>query len=116
MELEIKDGDYVFGSLGTLSHIDGSEALLQRVLFRLTAHRGMFPFLNRLGSNLWLLGRLSAAERKGAAEQYVAEALADEEGLQVESVSLQDGENGTQSLCVQMNYDGEDLAVSLTVR
>ena len=67
---------------------EGREALLERVIFRLTAHRGQFPFLEDLGSQLWRLGRVGSAGRQAAAEQYVTEALKGEEGLTVESVAL----------------------------
>lgn len=117
MELKIQNGDYVLSdSHGTLVHLEGAEALLQRVLLRLTAHRGAFPFLDSFGSNLWMLGKVPPAKRQAAAEQDVAEALAAEEDLHVENVSLQEGEDGTQRLSVQMDYSGEDLTVSLAVR
>ena len=88
MELMLKNGDYVPNGVGGLRRVFGKEELLQRVLFKLTARRGMFPFREDLGSRLWQLGRLPVAQRLSAAEQYVIEALADEAGLAVESVDL----------------------------
>ena len=79
--LEIKEREYVPNGAGGLCRAEGREALLQRVLFRLMARRGQFPFLEDLGSSLWRLGRVSAAARQSAAEQYVAEALTTEAGL-----------------------------------
>ena len=73
--LRMKNGDYVPKGSG-LETVSGSEAVLQRVLLRLTARRGAFPFMESFGSRLWTLGQLKAAERQAAAEQYVAEALA----------------------------------------
>ena len=52
MELELRNGDYVSDGAGGLRRLEGDQALLQRVLFRLTARRGQFPFLEELGSRL----------------------------------------------------------------
>ena len=80
MGLSLRNGDYVPDGTGGLRRTEGREALLEQVLFRLTARRGTFPFLPELGSRLWQLGQLPAARRQSAAEQYVAEALAAEIG------------------------------------
>ena len=50
MEIKLVQGDYVPDGLGGVQRCKGSDALLQRVLYRLTAHRGQFPLLPRLGS------------------------------------------------------------------
>lgn len=42
--LVIRNGDYVPDGSGGLRRAQGREALLERVIFRLTAHRGQFPF------------------------------------------------------------------------
>ena len=76
MGLSLRNGDYVPDGTGGLRRTEGREVLLEQVLFRLTARRGTFPFLPELGSRLWQLGQLPAARRQSAAEQYVAEALA----------------------------------------
>ncbi|WP_417044016.1 hypothetical protein [Dysosmobacter sp.] len=112
--LEIKERDYVPDGAGGLRRAEGREALLQRVLFRLMARRGQFPFLEDLGSSLWRLGRVSAAARQSAAEQYVAEALTTEEGLTVEAVTLTQ-ENDMAHVIVQLTYQGEALSVTLAV-
>ena len=52
MELQIKNGDYVPDSQGGLVRLEEERALLQRVLFRLSARRGALPFLPGLGSRL----------------------------------------------------------------
>ena len=77
MALRIRDGDYVPGP-GGLAETEGSETLLQNVLFRLTARRGSFPFWPELGSRLYQLGSLPTSQRSAAAVQYVTEALAQE--------------------------------------
>ena len=113
--LQIRNGDYVPDGRGGLHRAQGREDLLERVLFRLTARRGQFPFLEDLGSSLWRLGRVGTAGRQAAAEQYVAEALADEEGLTVEAVTLTQEESMARVM-VELTYQGEDMTVTLEVR
>lgn len=114
MELELRDGDYVPDQTGGLRRVSGADALLQRVLFRLTARRGAFPFWDSLGSRLWELGRLPAVERQAAARQYVAEALA-EEAVRVESVALTEAGGGRAELNVELASGSGLLSVSLSV-
>ena len=114
MELQLKHGDYVSDGAGGVRRVAGNEALLQRVLFRLTARRGTFPFWETLGSQLWKLGQVPAAKRQSAAKQYVAEALA-EEDLTVESVELT--ERGTVTvLTARLSCRGQKLAVTLDIQ
>lgn len=115
MELQLRDGDYVPIGTGGLCRVSGKEALLQQVLFRLTARRGMFPFWEELGSRLWQLGQLPAAQRQSAAKQYVAEALAEEAGLRVESVELAAGD-GAAVLTAELVYEGEPLTAMLNIQ
>ena len=115
MELKLVNGDYVPDGVGGLRRAEGREALLQRALFRLTARRGAFPFCEELGSRLWLLGRVPAARRQAAAEQYVAEALAGEPGLFVERVALEDRADGVTALTAALDYGGEALSVTVEV-
>lgn len=110
MELELRDGDYVADGMGGLRRVRNREALLQRVVFRLTARRGAFPFWESLGSRLWELGRVPAAERRSAARQYVTEALEDEPVL-VEDVSLEQGREG--AVTVRLRLQGEDAEVEI---
>jgi len=110
-ELKIKDGDYVSDGVGGAVHVKGRDALLQRVLFKLTARRGGFPFLENLGSTLHALGNVPVSQRQSAAATAVVQALADEEDLQVEQVEL-DGDR----LTVRLKNKGEELDVQLTVR
>ena len=115
MELKLQNGDYVPDRVGGLQRVEGKEALLQRVLFRLTARRGTFPFLPELGSRLWQLGQLPAARRQSAAEQYVAEALAAEPGLTVEQVILTESGGGRAQVTVGLTWQGEALSVTVEV-
>ena len=102
MGLSLRNGDYVLDGTGGLRRAEGREALLERVLFRLTARRGTFPFLPELGSRLWQLGQLSAAQRQSAAEQYVAEALAESGG-------------GRARVTASMTWRGDSLSVTVEV-
>lgn len=113
-ELELRNGEYV-KSGGGLRRIEGRDALAQRVLFRLAAHRGQFPFAKELGSRLWQLGRLAPGERGAAAQQFVREALA-EEALEIESVELEPGSAGTGTLTVRLCAQDQTLAVTLEIQ
>ena len=115
MALVLRNGDYVSDGAGGLRRVLGQEALLQRVLFRLSARRGSFPFWETLGSRLWQLGQHPASARQSAAKQYVAEALAEEPGLSVEDVILtQSGESA--ALTAELLYGGERLSVTMNLR
>ena len=100
--------------LGGVVRSQGADALLERVLFRLTARRGGLPPLPQLGSRLYLLGREPAAQRLSAARQYVAEALA-EEAVTVTDIALAPAEQDRTRLTVQLEYQGTDLSVSLVI-
>lgn len=114
MELAFRNGDYVSDGAAQLCRVQGQEELLQRVLFRLTARRGMFPFMEDLGSQLWKLGQLPPSARLAAARQYVAEALENEDGLTVESVSLEQTEEGA-AVTARLAYGGESLSVTVNI-
>ena len=114
MEAKLFNGDYIPDGLGGVVRCEGADALLQRVLFRLTARRGQFPLLPRLGSRLYLLGREPAAQRSAAAMQYAAEALADED-VSVTDVTLSPAGEGRVQLTVLLEHRGEGLSVAMTV-
>ncbi|MCQ2447429.1 MAG: hypothetical protein MJ073_00785 [Oscillibacter sp.] len=113
MALALKNGDYI-NENGTLLEVSGQDALLQRVLFKLTARRGSFPFLPELGSRLWELGRIPAGTKKSAAQQFVAEALADE-NLTVENVTLTPVDDTTMELTAELRWNEKQLHVNLNV-
>ena len=115
MGLSLRNGDYVPDGTGGLRRAEGREALLERVLFRLTARRGTFPFLPDLGSRLWQLGQLPAAQRQSAAEQYVAEALSAEAELAVEQVSLAGGGGNRAQVTADLVWRDEELSVTVEV-
>lgn len=112
--LAVVNGDYERRGNG-LRQVSGQEGRLQRVLMKLTARRGQFPFMEDFGSRLWTLGRLKPAERQSAAEQYVAEALADEVGLRVEQVTLSAGEDGGMILTAELSAEGTLLTAEVAL-
>lgn len=60
-------------------------------------------------------GPVGTAGRQAAAKQYVAEALADEEGLTVETVTLTQ-EADAAHVTAELTYQGETLSVTLEVQ
>ena len=109
MELMVRDGDYLPDGAGGFRRAEGTEELLQRVLWKLAIPRGSFPLLPGLGSGLHRLGRARPSERLALARQYVAEALAGEEALTVTDVELGDG----GALLVYLEWQGQALAVTV---
>ena len=67
MELMVRDGDYVIDENGALRRAEGSQELLQRVMWKLSIPRGSFPLLPGLGSELYLLGRAKPSQRSALA-------------------------------------------------
>ncbi len=114
MEARIHNGDYILDGLGGVVRCQGADALRERVLFRLTAHRGGLPPLPQLGSRLYLLSREPTTQRLSAAKQYVAEALA-EEDVTVTDVILTPEKQGCIGIQVLLEYEGAALSVSVVV-
>lgn len=114
MEIKLVNGDYIPDGLGGIQRCSGADALLQRVLYRLTAHRGQFPFLPELGSRLYLLGRESPSQRLTAARQFAAEALIGED-VTVTDVTLAPLSDGHMAITVFLDYRGTDLTVTLSI-
>lgn len=113
--LAVKNGDYV-PQMGRIQTVSGNEALLQRILLKLTARRGAFPFMEDFGSRLWTLGRLHPTEWQAAAEQYVAEALSGETGLTVDGVTLTENGDGTTAVTVSVSVQGQQLTAEVVLR
>lgn len=107
--LIMRNGDYVPRG-NRLRTAEGDEALLQRVLLKLTARRGKFPFMEEFGSRLWTLGQLKPGERQAVAEQYVAEALAGED-LRIDSVTLTEDGQGHAALRAALSVSGREMTV-----
>ena len=116
MELRLEQGDYVPNGAGGFQRLERAEALLQRVLFRLTARRGQFPFLPELGSRLYQLGREKPSAREALALQYVTEALVQEPDLAVMGAELTETAPGQAALRADLNWRGTPLSVAVEVR
>ena len=112
--LALVNGDYQARG-NSLTTVSGEEALLQRILMKLTARRGQFPFMENFGSRLWTLGQLRPPQRQAATEQYVTEALTDEAGLTVDSVTLTE-EGGTARLTAIVSTAETTLTAEVTLQ
>lgn len=109
MEFLMRDGDYVPDGMGGLTTLDGVQAVLARVLFRLQARRGGLPFLPNLGSLLYQLPREKPSARQALALRYVTQALEEEENVRVKSVLLGPVIDGRMELTVALEWQGESL-------
>lgn len=113
MELFIHNGDYVPDGKGGFRRAEGSDELLQRVLFKLTARRGSFPFLPNLGSQLYRLTREKPSALPSLARQFAAQALEDE-NLSVEDARVSPSDHGA-AVEIFLRAQGDSLRVSLEV-
>ena len=109
MELLIQNGDYVPDGAGGIRRLEGAQAVLQSVLFRLQGRRGGFAPLPRMGSQLCKVLREKPSQRAGLAEQYVREALQEETDVSVRQVTLTQQNDGTALLQVELSWQGETL-------
>lgn len=114
VELIVSNGRYVCDDRGNPVGATGSEETLARILFKLTARRGEFPLLPNLGSRLYRLGSEKKASRHSTALGYVAEALADEAGIDISDVKVSEEKDG---ICVTvfLTSGGEDMEISVVV-
>lgn len=113
MELLIQNGDYVPDGAGGMCRLEGAQAVLQSVLFRLQGRRGSFAPLPQMGSQLHKVLRGKPSQRPGLAEQYVREALEEESQVSVSQVNLTQQDDGTALLQVELSWQGETLYVQL---
>ncbi len=110
MSLLLKNRDYAVEG-GALASVDGGEALLSEVLFRLAVRRGSFPFLPELGSRMYLLRREKPSAWADLAAQYAAEALADLTDLSVTGAKVtRTGDD--LSADIFLLWQGEELTVT----
>lgn len=115
MELKLADGNYEAGVRGSLLTVSGTDEVAQRIIMRLTARRGGFAPLPEYGSRLHLLHLAKPSEREAAAKQYVAEALSDERGVKLESLSISGEGAGRIALDLMFSYLGDQQIEVKTV-
>lgn len=113
MSILVDQKDYAARD-GSVVSATGAEAILSDILFRLTARRGAFPLLPRLGSRMYLLPREKPSRRTALARQYAAEALADLSDVTVTDAAVTPTEAG-MSVRVELVWSGEPLSVELEV-
>lgn len=105
--------DYVAAG-GTVASVTGGEALVNEVLFRLTARRGSFPLLPEMGSRMYLLLREKPSQWQSLARQYAAEALAELSGLTVADAAVsQTGDS--LWVTVELEWQGDLLTAECEV-
>ena len=114
MELKIRNRDYVSDGAGGLVRVRGWDELLERVLFKLSVRRGSFALAPELGSELHLLWREKGESRATAAKQYIAEALAEEAGLTVSDVTMEQ-KGDLLALRIALLYEGKERGVSVEI-
>jgi hypothetical protein len=114
MEIAIRDGRYTASGTGGLDTVTGLAELAQRVTMKLAARRGGFAPLPSFGSRLYTLaGAVKPSERETAARQFVAEALADEQGLSISALTVTESE-GTLGIALTLAAPGGTLDISIT--
>ncbi len=108
--MQLRNGDDVPNGKGGFCSSEGGQAVVDRILFQLTARRGAFPLLPELGSRIYTLAQEKASRRGDLAKQYVEEALAGEKDLAVEQVYWDEGQKG---LRVLLRWQGKSLPIFL---
>lgn len=112
-EVQWNGGDLVPNGAGDFCRLEGSQALIQRVLFKLSARRGSFPFLPQLGSRLHTLCREKPGARQALCAQYVRQALEDE-NVTVTDVAYTD-QSGQAQVKVYLQWQGQPLEVAAQI-
>lgn len=111
MSLLLKDRDYTADGNGGVTVARDSEELIGEVLFRLTARRGSFPFLPKLGSRMHQLRREKPSAWDSLAQQYAAEALADLPEVVVTGAQVSQ-EDDRLAVAVKLLWQGVSLWVT----
>ncbi|MEG0693418.1 MAG: hypothetical protein RR444_10100 [Oscillospiraceae bacterium] len=112
MTAKIENGDYVFKNNGSLIEISGKDAILQRALFRLKAHRGKFELDKTIGSELYKLDLKSASNDRLFV--HITEALMPIEELEVTGVEKAVNDKLNQVyITVYLKLNNEDAIIEL---
>lgn len=116
MELKLENGGYIPGAGGKMTRVSGAEETAQRVMMKLTAHRGGFALLPGYGSRLHTLLRTARPSTyQTAAMQYIAEALEEEPDVTVQSVEVRPEGEETLRVEVCFTADGVEFQRSMAV-
>ena len=110
MSLLLRNRDYARDGNGGVTAVSGGEALLNEVLFRLTARRGSFPFLPRLGSRMGELRREKPSDWDALARQFAVEALDGLEEVTVIGVRVRRDQDALLVM-TDLLWQGEALTV-----
>ena len=113
MSLLMKDRDYAADGNGGVAAVWDAEALLNEALFRLTARRGSFPFLPKLGSRMGELRREKPSDWDALARQFAVEAL---DGLEDVTVTGAAAYRDRDALLVAVELLWQGEALSVTAR
>lgn len=112
MSLLLKQRDYAADGNGGVAAVQGGEALLNEVLFRLTVRRGSFPFLPGLGSRMHQLRREKPSAWETLAQQFAVEALAELDGVTVTGARVRE-EVGVLTVEVSLLWQGVQLSAQV---
>lgn len=110
MSLLLRNRDYARDGNGGVTVVSGGEALLNEALFRLTARRGSFPFLPRLGSRMGELRREKPSDWDALARQFAVEALDGLEDVTVIGVRVRRDQDALLVM-TDLLWQGEALTV-----
>lgn len=110
MSLLLRNRDYARDGNGGVTVVSGGEALLNEALFRLTARRGSFPFLPRLGSRMGELRREKPSDWDALARQFAVEALDGLEDVTVTGVRVRRDQDALLVM-TDLLWQGEALTV-----
>lgn len=111
MSLLLKERDYAADGNGGVTVVQGGDALVNEVLFRLTARRGSFPFLPELGSRMGQLRREKPSAWETLARQFAAEALAGLDGVTVTGAAVR-RERDALMMTVELLWENTVLSVT----
>ena len=113
MELKLTDGKYT-ARASYLDTVTGYEELAQRIMMKLTARKGKFWPKPDYGSNLYkLINGEKPSKRENAVRQYVAEALSDETGVELQSIKIEETASDAIFIRLDFSYSGSSFSVEI---
>ncbi|MDL2300444.1 hypothetical protein LJC01_02230 [Clostridiaceae bacterium OttesenSCG-928-D20] len=109
MELKIVNSEYTAKNRGGLERVTKLDECVQRIMTKLQTRKGSFDLMPEFGSLLYTLPSVKPSERRGAALQYIVEALSDEPQVSVKDAELVEAGEGVLEICVNLILDGEQI-------